>query len=360
MTRATTTTAARSRIDYREFLRRLPKAELHVHLVGAMRPATLAELARRRGLTLPRPQHELYRYRNFYDFIEVFRMAAQVLVEADDFARVVHEYAQDASRSVNLRHIELFFDPAYHYPHGVSYRTQIDGLLEGLRAAKADFGVSGLLIPSIDRGMGLDAAHEVLDDVLAYRPDEVVGIGLDGPEDQGPPALFAPVFKRAGRAGFKRTAHVCEDYAPTPASNYAVCRDELGCERLDHGYRMLPDTAIVARARDDGITFTCCPKPSTRERDAQRVSTIARMADAGIDITLATDDPQMFQTDLADCYERVCIALGWGPDRARRVALAGVEASWLDSHAKAQLRRACEAEIDALTVRLDPATVPLA
>lgn len=341
------------RIDAQEFLRRLPKAELHVHLVGALRPATLAELARKRGLALPRAEHELYRYRDFYDFIDIFRLAAQVLVEEDDYARVVHEYAADAVRAGNLRHLELFFNPAYHYAQSVSYRTQVDGMVAGIRAARADFGISVLLIPSIDRGMGADAARQVIDDVLGYRRDEVVGIGLDGPEDQGPPALFATEFERARRAGLKRTAHVCEDYAPTPASNYLACRDVLGCQRLDHGYRLLTDPAVVAQARDDGIAFTCCPKPSTRERDATRVDAIQRMAQAGIAVTLATDDPQMFETDLADCYQRMFTGTGWGLERAREIALAGVDASWLDDGEKAALRRRFEQEIDGLEARLD-------
>lgn len=346
------------RIDYRQFLHLLPKAELHVHLVGALRPRTLSELARKRGLALPRPEQTLYRYRDFYDFIDVFRLAAQVLVDEDDFARVVHEYVADATRAGNLRHLELFFDPAYHYAQAVSYRTQVDGMRAGIRAAQEDFGISCLLIPSIDRGMGQDAARQVIDDVLAYRPDEVVGIGLDGPEDQGPPAMFAADFQRAGRAGLRRTAHVCEDYAPTPAANYAICRDILGCERLDHGYRLLADDAIVAQARDDGIPFTCCPKPSTRERDATRIEAITRMADAGLAITLATDDPQMFETDLGDCYERQFIGAGWGPERARHIALASVDASWLDAGDKAALRTRFEQQIDTLLARLDRTTAP--
>ncbi len=329
-------------------LRRLPKAELHCHVVGTLRPETLAALARKHGIALPRAEHILYQYRGFHDFIEVFRLASRVLVDADDFARVAYEYIESAHRDANLRHIELFFNPSYHYPYAVSYATQLDGLLEGLRAAHKDFGVSGLLIPSIDREFGLDVAHQVIDDVLARRADEVVGIGLDGPEDRGPPAQFAPIFERAGKAGLRRTAHVCEDYAPIPASNYLVCKDVLGCDRLDHGYRMLADPEVVRRAAFDGITFTCCPKPSTRERDALRIGAIRGMLDAGIAISLATDDPLMFDTDLGECYERAFTALNWDVARVRAIALAGVDASWLDPIAKASLRVEFERDIDTL------------
>jgi adenosine deaminase len=339
-------------INFSEVLRRIPKAELHVHMVGAIRRSTLAELARKHGIALPRPEHELYRYRGFHDFIDVLRLAARVVVKAEDFARVVYEYAVDAHRSANLRHLELFFNPSYHYPQNVSYKTQLEGLTAGIDAARSDLGVSCLLIPAIDRGLSLDAARQVLDDVLAHRRDEVVGIGIDGPEDQGPPEIFQALFQRAGKAGLKRTAHVCEDYAPVPSGNYAVCRDLLGCDRLDHGYRVLPDPATVTRARDDGVWFTVCPKPSSRERDGSRLHAIGELADAGVNITLATDDPHMFETDLNDCYGRVFSGLGWGIERARQMALGSVEASWLDEGAKATMRFEFAREIDDLVGEL--------
>ena len=341
---------APARIDLRTFLRRIPKAELHCHVVGTLRPATLAALAAKHRIALPRPEHALYHFRGFHDFIEVFRLASRVLVDADDFARVAYEYIESAHRDANLRHIEMFFNPSYHYPFGVAYATQLDGLLTGIRAARKAFGVSALLIPSIDREFGLDVAHRVMDDVLARRADEVAGIGLDGPEDRGPPAQFAAIYARAANAGLKRTAHVCEDYAPIPAANYLVCKDVLRCDRMDHGYRMLADPEIIRQAVAEGVPFTCCPKPSTRERDALRIDAIGRMSDAGIQISLATDDPLMFDTDLVDCYERACTAFNWDAARIKAVALAGVDASWLDPAAKAALRGECEREIDALLV----------
>ena len=162
------------------------------------------------------------------------------------------------------------------------------------------------------------------------------------PEDKGPPERFAPVFQRAGRAGLKRTAHVCEDYAPTPATNYAVCRDVLGCDRLDHGYRLLTDETLCARAREDGIAFTCCPKPSTRERDAIRLDAIKHMHAAGLAITLATDDPAMFETDIGEAYRRFFLGAHLGMADARAIALNAVNAAWLDEPHRAQLRQSFE------------------
>ncbi len=317
-------------------LAQVPKVELHVHLVGSLEARTLADFANESGLTLPRPVDELYRYRNFYDFIEVFRLAAQSMRTSRHFERALYEYVARGQQTSGLMHVEFFFNPSYHAPFGVAYRTQLEGLLAGARAAEQDFGVSVLLIPSIDREFGPEVASQVLDDVLAEPHERVVGIGLDGPEDRGPPPLYAEVFDRAGRAGLRRTAHVCEDYAPTPADNYRLCRELLGCERFDHGYRLLTDPALVARARDDGACFTCCPKPSTREREASRLAAIEGLFDAGLGVSLATDDPAMFGTDLADAYQRFLPQ----PDLAKleRIGEASISACWATAERKAALR----------------------
>lgn len=322
---------------WQALLLRIPKVELHVHVVGALRAGTLAEWAHDAGLVLPRPTHLLYQYSGFYDFIEVFRLAAQAMRKASHFERAVYEYVEDAVRLGALAHVEFFFNPSYLYALDVSYGTQLDGLVAGIRAAERDFGVTGLLVPAIDREYGPEVAGRVIDDVLADRRDEVVGIGLDGPEDRGPPERFAAAFARAGAAGLRRTAHVCEDYAPTPAANYLACRSILGCDRYDHGYRILTDPQVVARARDDGAIFTCCPKPSTRERDALRKGAIDGMRAAGLGVTLATDDPAMFATHIGEAYQRAFPQ----PDPAglAEVSLAGVDACWLDAPRKARLRQ---------------------
>ncbi len=324
-------------------LRTVPKVELHVHLVGTLRAETLAEFAGQAQLPLPRPVAELYRYRNFYDFIEVFRIAAQSIRESAQFERALYEYVAREHRDSALAHIELFFNPSYHYPFGVTYRTQLEGLMAGAQAAAHDFGVSVLLIPSIDREFGAGVAQTVLSDVLHHRADCVVGMGLDGPEDRGPPEAFAQVFVDAGRAGLKRTAHVCEDYAPTPADNYRITRELLGCDRFDHGYRILTDPEAVRRARDDGASFTCCPKPSTRERDSLRLSAVRGLLNAGLGVSLATDDPAMFDTDLTDAYRRLMP----DPDRSTLIKICenGIDASWAPAERKVQLRQMLAASL---------------
>ncbi|WP_213774651.1 hypothetical protein [Bradyrhizobium sp. dw_78] len=339
-------------MDFPTFLQRIPKVDLHCHLVGTLRQQTLAELALRYGLALPRPAHALYDFADFYDFLDVLRLAASSLRSGDDFARVTYEALEDGHRLGNLRHAELLFNPQYFYPHGVTYRTMIDGMREGLAAARSDFDVSALLVPSFDRMIDARGAMQILDDILAYRPDEVIGIGLDGAERSGPPARFADVYDRAGRAGLKRTAHVCEDnqtLEEAPPRHYAICRDILGCDRLDHGYNLLADPAMAARARDEGLFFNTCTVTSVTRNLERRRASIVQMVALGLNVTVNTDDPVMFKTDIADCYQRLFADQPqWGVAQARLFSVNGVAASWLGQNEKASLLESFKLELASL------------
>ena len=138
-------------MNFGEFLTRLPKVDIHCHLVGTLRPATLGELARKHKVPLPRSDETLYDFEDFYAFIDVLRLSATVMRDEVDFARVAYEALEDGVGAGNLKHAELMFNPQYFYPNAVSYRTMVDGLIEGIRTAKRDFGVSALLIALVPR-----------------------------------------------------------------------------------------------------------------------------------------------------------------------------------------------------------------
>ncbi len=321
---------------------RIPKVELHCHVAGTLRTQTLAALAAQYGIALPRPADQLYVYRDFYDFIEVLRLVAQVLRTPADFARVAYEALEDAFRLGNVLHTEMSFNPQYFMPAGASYRAQVDGLAAGIADAERDFGVSALLLVAFDREWSPSSADETMDLVLAHRHERVVGIGLDGPERAGPPATFQAVYRRATQAGLRKTAHVCEDnqtLAEAPPSHFDDCIDLLQCDRLDHGYNLLADAATVQRARDSGVFFTTCGVTSVAKNRDRRLKAIRQMADAGLRITLNTDDPAMFHTDMTHTYQHVLDGLQWGWAEAGALSLAGVDACWLDDAAKAALRQ---------------------
>jgi adenosine deaminase len=321
---------------------------LHCHLVGTLRPATLGDLARKRGIAFPRSEEQVYDFDDFYSFIEILRLSATVMRTQDDFTRVAYEAIEDGHRAGNLKHVELMFNPQYFYGSGIRYRAMVDGLIEGILAAQQDYGTTCLLIPSIDRQIDPSHALEILQDILDYRPDVVVGIGLDGPERAGPPARFNELYRRAGEAGLMRTAHVCEDnqtLAEAPPRNLAICCDMLGCDRLDHGYNILADDRMVRRAHDEGLYFNTCTFTSVRQNLVQRQASIARMIESGLKVTLNTDDPQLFKTDIGHSYRVLFEAHGWGKEQAIQLSLNGVDASWLSTPERASLRRQFEEEI---------------
>jgi adenosine deaminase len=244
-------------------------------------------------------------------------------------------------------------------PTQVPYRVQLDGLAAGVRAAEQDFGCSALLIASLDRGLPMDSAEQAMADIVAQPHELVVGIGLDGPERDGPPARLATLFQRAGRAGLRRTAHVCEDnqtQEEAPPSNVRDCLLLLGCDRLDHGYNLLADDESVHRAKDSGVYFCVCGITSVARNQARRLQSIRAMRNAGLRLTLNTDDPAMFHTDQAHTLGTVLEGCGWSWSEACAFSLAGVDASWLDADAKRRLRHRFEREIAALTDALGSST----
>jgi adenosine deaminase len=343
-------------MEYEEFLRRIPKVELHCHVEGTVRASTAANQARKHGVKLPTEDVDaLYDYDTIYAFLEVFRLVSSSFVDHEDFARMSYETLEDGVKLGNLKYREMFFNPTLHTTRGVPYATVVDGLVEGIKAAEKDFGVRCRLIADVYRQDSLDMAKQMLGDVLSSRRDELIGLGMDGAEAPDPPEKFAEVYQAAGRAGLHRTSHASED---APPQNITTCLDVLGVERIDHGYHILEDDAVVARCRDQGVYFTCCPTSTARVYGWPDLTKhpIKDMVAKGLRITLNSDDPTMFHTDIGKEYVDLCAALDYGPDRARELCLNGVEATWLDDDEKRSLRTDFEREIDELQAQLSPAS----
>jgi adenosine deaminase len=344
-------------VDVREFLRLIPKVELHCHLEGTVRASTAFDLARKHDVRLPadRPD-QLYDYDNIVDFLRVYDAVSHAIVDRDDFARVAYESLEDGVELGSLRYREMFFNPTTHYQDGVTYETVVDGLIDGIKAAEQDLGVRCRLITAIHRGHGTDVAVDLVRTVLDTPRDEVIGIGQDAltfPNNLEEPELFVEAYLVAAAGGLHRTAHVAEIDGSTPA-NVATALDQLGCERIDHGYHIVEDPTMVARARDEGVFFTCCPHSSVMLYGWDLAThPIREMYLQGLGVTFNTDDPPCFHTDLGKEYVEGIPGMGLGPDDARAIALNGVEATWLDDGEKRTLRQEFDREIDDLMSRLD-------
>jgi adenosine deaminase len=341
-------------LDYTEYLRRVPKVELHCHVEGTLRPDTVVDLARRHDIALPTTDVDrIYAYETIYEFLEIFRLVNSTVIEREDFARVAYESLEDGVKLGNLKYREMFFNPTLHTPRGVAMATVIDGLIDGCKAAQTDLGVGCFLIADVYRQDPPEAARQMVEDVIANRRPELIGLGMDAAEAPDPPEKFVDAFRLAGEAGLHRTSHSAED---GPPANIITCLDVLGCERIDHGYHVLDDDAVVARCRDQGVYFTCCPTSTAVVYGWPDLTThpITKMIAAGLNVMLNSDDPTMFHTDIGKEYVDFCGQNGYGPEVVRRLVRNGVEAAWLDDGEKAAMRRAFDAELDALDAELDP------
>ncbi|MDE3205756.1 MAG: adenosine deaminase [Acidobacteriota bacterium] len=350
--------SAEERISYREYLRRLPKAELHCHFVATIQPSTLVELARAHGVALPTYDTDaLFDYDNIVDFLAVFKAAGEVFVDKGVVERVAYESVGHAARTGNLRYREYFVNPdTFRF----GYRELLDGMVAGLQAAEADFGVGFGIIPAIARHLTPEVGVELVEKVLDDGRPEVLGIGQDylAPDDSESPHLFAAAYRLAERHGLRRTAHVGE-IPGSSAAEVVVAIDELHCQRVDHGYHILSDPAVVERAVQLKIPFTCTPS-STRVLSGWEFGPshpIASMVRQGLNVTIATDDPTFFSADIGREFAEVLPAFGFGPDVARRLALAAIDAAWCPPAARVALRAGFEEEVAHLDALLDPASV---
>lgn len=342
-------------LSFAEYLRKVPKVELHCHFEGTVRARTFADLARRHGVSLPTTDvAKLYDYETIYEFLKIFAMVSSTLQEREDFARAAYESLADGVQLGNLRYREMFFNPTLHTRRGVPMATCIDGLIDGIHSAQADFGVQCRLIADVYRQDDLGMALQMVEEVLACGRPEVIGLGMDGAEAPDPPEKFAEAFRLAGKNGLRLTSHACED---APPENITTCLDVLGCERIDHGYHVLASPEVTSRCRDDGIFFTCCPTSTAVVYGWPDLTAhpIKEMVEVGLRVMLNSDDPTMFHTDIGEEYVRLGTALGYGKERVRELVMNGVDAAWMDDGERASLRSRFVAELDALERELDPA-----
>jgi adenosine deaminase len=314
----------------------IPKVELHCHVEGTVRPETVVELARAAGRPLPVDDPaELYRYDSLDSFLAVFWLVQETLTSRDDWARIAYESLVDGAAH-GLRYRETFFTPARHLASGQDLGEIVAGLTEGIEAAERETGVRCFLIADVDRAYGPAAALELVHQVgelrRAGRADRILGIGADSTELGVDLAAFATAFERARRLGLRRTCHAGEAVGVGP-QNIRIALDALGAERIDHGVAIAEDPDLMARAAAERIPLTVCP--TSNVVIANRYPTLAdhplpAMRNAGLLVTINTDDPAMMGLDLGEEYRRVGAAHGLDLAALGRLAVEGIESTWLD------------------------------
>jgi adenosine deaminase len=346
-------------LDVATALDRLPKVELHCHVEGTMRPATVVELARKNGITLPTADPtELYRYSSLDTFLEVFWLVQSTLGSREDWARLAYESIVDGAAH-GLVYRETFFTPARHLDMGQDLADIVAGLAEGLEAAEAETGARAMLIADIDRAYGGAAGRQMVERLIELRQggspgvERVIGVGLDSTEIGVDPTDFADAFELVGKAGLHRTSHQGEE---TPPTHIRLGLDVLGSERIDHGLSSLQDEELTRRLVAERIPLTVCPNSNVVIANAVpslEQHPFRRMREAGLLATLNTDDPALTDLDLGREYRSCMEAFDYRWSDMVEIALDGVEATWLDDGEKRELRARIEREAAALTEALD-------
>ena len=341
-------------ISISEFLARVPKIELHLHLEGSIRPETALALSVKNGVELPpfKEVKDLYRYETLEEFLAIYTAVSDSVLSADDYRRITYEMLQSCAGS-NARYVEFFFSPQVHFPNGVSFDTQMDGITAGMADAERDFGIVSRAAPGVNRELGPAAGEELLDMFLARGDEKLIGIGLDFNEAPFPPEPYGPLFARARKAGLNVTAHAGET---GPADFVRRSIDSLGVRRIDHGYHVVDDEDLMKRCRDEGILFTVCPSTSAVTSPWHDLAApdhaIRRMKDFGLKVMINSDDPPMFFTDLGGEYEKAAGPLGFSPADIRTSILTAIEGAWLDEETKKDWTASWAAEIDARIAEL--------
>ncbi len=293
-----------------DFIRGLPKAELHLHIEGSLEPEQMFEFARRNRVALPFRSVEdvrtAYAFSNLQDFLDIYYQGAGVLLTEQDFHDLAMAYFRRVAAD-GARHVELFFDPQTHTDRGLPFSVAADGLLAGMAEAERTLGVTSKLILCFLRHLDEDAAFATL---RAAEPwlDRIVAVGLDSSEVGHPPSKFAGVYKAARERGLKLVAHAGEE---GPPAYVWEALDILKVDRIDHGNRALEDPALVKRLAEDGMTLTVCPLSNLKlcVVDDLKAHPLKRMLELGLHATVNSDDPAYFGGYLAENWLRTAEAL---------------------------------------------------
>jgi adenosine deaminase len=330
---------------FREFLHRLPKAELHLHIEGSLEPEQLFAFAHRNGVPLAHASVEAlraaYAFTDLQSFLDIYYAGASVLRTERDFEELAMAYFARAAADGIVR-AELFFDPQTHTARGVAMGTVIEGLARACRRAAFEHGISADLILCFLRHLSEDEAFQTLEAALPWR-QHFIGVGLDSSERGHPPEKFAHVFARAGELGLHRVAHAGEEGPPAYIES---ALDVLHAERIDHGVRCTDSPALVQRLAALQTPLTVCPLSNVKLCVFPDLAAhnLPALLSAGLKVTLNSDDPAYFGGYLLDNWVACFEALPLG--RADAVALArhSLEASF----AAPEQRAAWLAQLDAV------------
>ena len=332
--------------DLPTFIAGLPKVELHVHHVGSASPRIVAELAARHEGRSPVPADpealaDYFAFRDFAHFIEVYLSVVDLIRDADDVWLLTHEVARELARQ-QVRYAELTVTPYSHVNRGIPAPAFCEAIEDARKRAEADFGIALRWCFDIPGEAGLPAAEQTLRIALDERPDGLISFGLGGPEIGVPRPQFKPYFDQARAAGLRSVPHAGETTGPETI--WDALR-ELGAERIGHGISAVQDPALLTYLAERRIPLEISPTSNVRTRAVPSIDAhpLPRIVEAGVPVSINSDDPPMFGTTLNDEYAVAARLLRLGPDGVAALARDAVAAAFLAPAEQARIT----AEIDA-------------
>ena len=312
-------------------IKRLPKAELHVHIEGTLEPELMMALSKRNGVTLPFATVEeikaAYNFSDLQSFLDLYHIGTQVLKTEQDFYDMTWAYLERVAKD-NVRHVELFTDTQTHTDRGIATETVINGIDRALKDGKSKLGISGLQIVCFLRHLSEEAAEATLDAVLPFK-DKIAAVGLASSEMGHPPSKFKNVFARALEEGLIAVAHAGEE---GPPEYIREALDIINVVRIDHGIRCLEDPELVARLREAQIPLTVCPLSNIAlcVFESLEQHNFKQLLDAGLCVTINSDDPAYFGGYMNDNYLQTQAALDLTAEEMIRVTRNAFNAAFLD------------------------------
>ena len=336
-------------IDLEEFIRKMPKVELHVHLEGSVRPATLLQLAKRHRISLPADTTEglrdWYTFRDFGHFIEVYMAISGCLRTADDIELVTHEFLLGQAEQ-NILYSEVTFTPYNQFVNcGLGFHAQLDAVNRAREWGERELGIQMGLIIDIPRERPSEAGDQVATWVIDRYGDGVIALGLGGPEVGNPPEKFQNAFNRVRSAGIPCILHAGETDGP---SSVWKAIEVAASRRIGHGVRSIEDPKLMDYLRQTQLPLEICPTSNIclNVYPSLEKHPLPLLLKHGVCVTLNSDDPPMFNTTLIDEYLQAKTAFGWDKATIQELVLDAVDVSLLSTLKKHGMRERFQRDLD--------------
>ena len=318
-----------------EFIKKVPKAELHLHIEGTLEPEHMFELAKRNNVSIPYNNVEevksAYNFKNLDSFLNIYYQGSKVLIHEKDFFDLTWAYILKCKED-NIVHTEIFFDPQTHLDRGISFDIVINGISKALDKANIEFGLTSKIIMCFLRHLDEESGFKVLDQALRYK-NKIVGVGLDSSELGNPPKKFEKLFQKARDEGFLTVAHAGEEGPPEYIWDSI---NLLKVKRIDHGVQSLKDEKLVDLLIKEQIPLTVCPLSNIKLCVFDKIENhnLKKMLNKGLRVMVNSDDPAYFGGYLNKNLTETQLALDLSLEEIKTLIINSFKSSFLKDDKK--------------------------